>query len=70
MASSFSRLLHVRPAVDSEQIRNTKSAKAYCDSLRFLKESEVEFCVNHPTLMHKISEGVKSGIRECQFQFR
>ncbi|XP_076813686.1 protein Wnt-4-like [Clavelina lepadiformis] len=45
-------------------------AKQYCDSLRLMTPSQSEFCLRHPTLMQKVSEGLQNGVRECQYQFR
>ena len=66
----LNRLLNVPSAFNGEEIQNATSAKTYCNSLQFLDEFQAEFCIQHPTLMHHISNGVKLGIRECQFQFR
>ncbi|XP_039267863.1 protein Wnt-2b-A-like isoform X2 [Styela clava] len=70
MASATWWLLTVPAPQPTQQTRNTKGAKAYCNSLKFLSEKQKQLCIYHPTIMSKISDGVKVGIRECEYQFQ
>uniref|UniRef100_H2ZHF4 Protein Wnt n=1 Tax=Ciona savignyi TaxID=51511 RepID=H2ZHF4_CIOSA len=64
------RLLTVSPMSERYENTSDQGAKLYCDSLRYLKPHQYQRCLRQPALMAKISDGVKSGIRECQYQFR
>jgi len=58
------RLLSVPP------FNHRETVESYCDSLKYLSTNQRAFCLKHPTLIHKISEGVNLGIKECRHHFR
>uniref|UniRef100_H2ZHF3 Protein Wnt n=1 Tax=Ciona savignyi TaxID=51511 RepID=H2ZHF3_CIOSA len=70
LASAAWWLLTVSPMSERYENTSDQGAKLYCDSLRYLKPHQYQRCLRQPALMAKISDGVKSGIRECQYQFR
>ncbi|XP_002121451.2 protein Wnt-4 [Ciona intestinalis] len=70
LASAAWWLLTVPPMTERYENTSARGAKVYCDSLRYLKPYQHQRCLRQPTLMAIISDGIKSGIRECQYQFR
>ena len=75
MAIAEAQSLHALTYVVIPRLKFLKQIKYFLSLFRkftpyITEQHQNEFCHRHPTLMHKVSMGVKSAIKECQFQFK